>query len=817
MKTPQPEHWQFLFGLWGIQGIATFGWLIIIPTDTENPLAFGFSPARLTLIGIALILTVVFSILWFQSRGSIFRQTWLNLNERLVFWDLTYIAALLAIIATIIFLVAVPLFKSNPLYPAYAIRLRPLVLCFGLSALELAVWIAWNRFQKSKHVLTLLQPIWRKVFFLIVVVCLLGGLSAITKIGITPDENFGAPPIPFLEWQIFLILALMGTFIFFPNIVSKENQKWIPFGIYVFTVVLWLSQPVNTAFTATPPRAPNFEIYPFSDPQFYAQYAQSALTGNGFLWPEIPARPFYVALLTWMHLLGNQSYQNIVILQTLVLASFPVLLYLLGKEIGGRPLGLGLSLLAAFRDINSNVAVPFASNVTYSKLFLSELPTALLISLATFLSIRWLRMSTRPSWLPLLIGGVLGAAALIRLQSSILIMLIIFLAFFAIRDHRQWLKCSIFMVIGFALTIIPWFIRNYVAAGGFVLDNPISQTMTMARRWSGSTGNEMLPRLPGENDAQYSGRLTKMAITSFRQHPGFILRSAANHLVNSEIASLLAFPIRDEIRSPSELWMPQHEFWKTPLTISQMPLFAFYLLLFSVGVATAWHYHGPIGLLPLGLGLMYNSWTALFLSSGERFIVPLDWSIHLYEVFGLIILAGLLLSFVQGARENISAWIRKQFNASTMADEPPASSRRRFILSLMVVLFLGAFLPVTEAIFPQKYPPKSPKEMMQQIGVMAEEGEVALYGRAIYPRYYNAGDGEPETAKLGYGPGEKARLVFFLVGPKSQLVIFELKNTPQFFPNISDVYMIGTQMEGYFSPRVVKVTKASQSELYINR
>jgi hypothetical protein len=327
----------------------------------------------------------------------------------------------------------------------------------------------------------------------------------------------------------------------------------------------------------------------------------------------------------------------------------------------------------------------------------------------------------------------------------------------------------------------------------------------------------MLPRLTGENDAQYSSRLTKIAFTSFMQHPSFILGSAANHFVNSEIASLLAFPIRDEIRSLSELWMPQHAFWKTPLTISQTPLFVFYLLLFSIGVTTSWHHHGLIGLLPLGLGLVYNLWTALFLSSGERFIVPLDWSIHLYELFGLIVLGGLLLSFTQGAQENIATWFRKPFNKHTIGEETPVLSRRRFILSLMLVLFLGAFLPITESIFPQKYPPKSQQEMIGQIGVTAEEGEIALYGRVLYPRYYEAGDGEPETAKLGYGPDEKARLVFFLVGPKSQLVIFELETTPHFFPNMADVYMIGRQMEGYFSPRVVKVTKASQSELYINR
>ncbi len=792
-------------------------WLVTIPTDADNPLAFGFSPARLILIGIAVLLTTVSMILWFQSRRLIFRQTWLELDEHFVFWDLAYLAALLAAIAAIAFIIAIPLFKSDSLYPVYAARLRPLVLWFGLSGVEFATLVSRNRSGKSTYIFAAVQPIWKKTIFLLAIFSLLAVLIAVTKIGITPDYNWGDPPIPFLEWQIFITLIFIGVFAFLPNVFSKQNYKWIPFGIYVFTVVLWLSQPINPAFTATPPRAPNFEIYPFSDPQFYAQYAQSALVGNGFLWPEVPARPFYVAFLTWIHLLGNQKYQNIIVLQTFVLAIFPVLLYLLGKEIGGKPLGLGLSLLAAFRDVNSNIAAPFASNVTYSKLLLSELPTALLISLATLLSIRWLRSTTRSAWLSLLIGGLFGAAALIRLQSSVLIVPLVFLTFFAISNHKQWLKGSTLIVIGFAVTITPWLTRNYLATGGLVLDNPISQTMTMARRWSGSTGNELLPHLPGETDAQYSRRLTKMALASFRRNPGFILHSAANHFVNNEIASLLAFPIRDEIVSPVELFKPQHAFWKTPLTTSQIPLFAFYLLLFSIGVAAAWQYHGPIGLLPLGFGLVYNAWTALFLSSGERFVVPVDWSIHLYEFFGLIIFGGLLLSFAQGAQENILAWMQTSFYDHTAIGESPAFSCRYFILSLIILLLLGAFLPITESVFPQKYPPKSQQEIMQQLGMTAQKGEIAVYGRALYPRYYKAGHGEPETAKLGYAPEEKARLVFFLVGPQNGLVIFELKSAPQFFPNTSDVFMIGTQMDGYFSPRVVRVTKDSQTELYKNK
>jgi hypothetical protein len=287
---------------------------------------------------------------------------------------------------------------------------------------------------------------------------------------------------------------------------------------------------------------------------------------------------------------------------------------------------------------------------------------------------------------------------------------------------------------------------------------------------------------------------------------------AANHFINNEIASLLAFPLRDELLSPSEVFIPQHPFWKTPVTAVQLPLFTFYLFLFALGLVVAVQRHKLLGLLPFGLGLLYNLWTGLFFSSGVRFIVPVDWSTQLYQLLGLLVVCGFILSFTQTARDRIITWFQQPYHEDTFVSD--ALARRRFILSFAIVLVISGFLPITESVFPQKYPPKSQVEIAQTVGVPLKAGEVAFYGRAIYPRYYKSRDGEPGTDKLGYKPSKQARLIFYLLGPKNQLVIFNLEKTPDFFPNTADVFMIGTQMENYFSPRVVMVTKDGQTESY---
>ena len=258
--------------------------------------------------------------------------------------------------------------------------------------------------------------------------------------------------------------------------------------------------------------------------------------------------------------------------------------------------------------------------------------------------------------------------SLIRTQSIILLAVIIPIAFFVISNRKQWLVGSTFLVLGVAITFTPWLIRNYIATGGFVIDNPLSQTVTMARRWSGYTGEEILSRIPGESDAQYSSRATKTAIEAFKKNYTFIFQTAANHLVNNEITSLLAFPARDEILSPAELIFPQHEFWRTPLSKNQLLPFAFYLLLFSVGTIAAWQRYRLVGLLPIALHLTYNLWTSLFFSSGQRFVFPLDWGIYLYQFFGLLVLGSVFLSFVSRARNNVS-----DLDSNTVYSRPGSS------------------------------------------------------------------------------------------------------------------------------------------------
>ncbi len=778
-----------LFCLWTFQALAALGWLIVAER--------GFSSSRLIVLGIALALAGFSAALAFFSRRAVFvlrpRQ-----SELLLLVSVGIVLLAPAVILTLRALGE----TSGFIYTTSAERLAPLACWLTVSALELATILVWQNRAEMAASLQPFRKMLRVALICLLVAALLAFLASFLPAA-RKDGSWGGPATPLLEWQILLALLAALLVLLSPNIsfrwrgVNRPIDPFIPILIYLFTCLLWLSQPIIPGFFATPPRAPNFEIYPFSDALIYAQYAQSALVGHGFLWPDVPARPLYIAFLTWLHAFAGQDYTRVIVLQTFVLAAFPTVLYLIGKELGGRPLGLGLAILAALRDLTANVAAPFALNYTYSKLFFSEIPAALLISIFTLLSIRWMRTShSAPR--TLFLGGILGLAALVRLQSAVLLLAVLPIGFFVIKNRRSWVLGSALMVLGVALTIAPWFIRNYVATGGLVLDNPISQTMTLARRWSGDNGNDLIPQLPNEGMAQYSSRMGALALESLRQHPAQIISAAISHFVNSETDNLLLFPARDRLNNPAELLWPQHAFWQgnTP-----EPFVIVYLCLFCLGLAAAWHKNGLLGLLPLVISLIYNAWTALFLSSGDRFLVPVDWAVYLYLFFGLLTLVSLIFA----GREQVSAWMAVRYNGEAAHGQSGPVSVRGLLLTAAFVLLLGASVPLTELAFPKIAPLKA---------AAPSPGELVFSGRAIYPRFYKANQGEPGSAKLGYGKSPQARLVFYLVGQTNGLVIFPIETSPGFFPNAANVTIYGTQQDGFMQAERITVEQNGKTAQY---
>lgn len=825
-KPTLKSGWTILFTVWIIQGLIACVRIVTLPSDAGEGLLFGLTAARLALALTASIFTV--------GAGWLTRRTlqadWDRIANRTALWD----GALLVSLATVFLsqtILAVLYGLSQQgmifLYSAYASRLAPLLNTLTVSAIELIVWLVWLRRAALKPA----RPVFVWTLWVWLILGSVLAISGLTGLGIRfePIGVWSKPTIPFWEWQIVLawtagtILILLERFGRLPTVPHPD--LWIGLAIWAGVSALWLSQPVNIAWQAWP-RAPNFEFYPFSDAQNYDQFAQSILIGNGMFGDAIPARPLYVGLLALMHAIVGQDYIHVIALQSLILAFFPVTLYWIGKEISGRPLGIMLAILSATRDVMTNLSADFAGNFSYSKFYLSELPTALLLGLFTLFL---LKGAKRPSFWNIhfmLAGGAAGLAVLMRTQSLFVLPPVLLLAYLGNRrDGKNWFRALVLLGVTLALTITPWIWRNWQNSGGLILEDPDSQMSLRALWYHGRM--DVVNRLPGENDGEYSRRLAAIALDGIRKDPVGNSRLILAHFLNSEIGNLLVFPVRDGLQSLYELAQPTRAFWEqVELTFSpaQSALLSIYLLLFSLGVADAWRSAKWAGLMPLGINLSYNFSTALFMSSGMRFLLTTDWGFYFYYALGLLAVTRAVLLLLDSTRGRFLA------DPPSPGVEDPGRgpiSWKPVVLGVMSFFLIGSSLPLSESIIPKRYPPASQEVLTRQLleaipepmqgefqRILAEPDIVVLQGRALYPRYYAAGEGEPGTDKLGYRVEPQARLVFALVGDANSLVIFDLPESPEYFPNASDIVMVANRSPLHFRARIILLESDGEIRLY---
>jgi hypothetical protein len=487
------------------------------------------------------------------------------------------------------------------------------------------------------------------------------------------------------------------------------------------------------------------------------------------------------------------------------------LLYLFGREFFNRPIGVSIALLAILRDYTSNFVSPFTGNISYSKLYLSEIPTTILLILFLFIGIRWIKAGY-PLFSGFLLGGILGTAMLIRTQVIVALPVIVLFAILQLKKNKNLIRSIFLMLLTMALIAAPWLWRNWKLTGELIFDNPESQTANLALRYGMLNGitPEIMP-LSSESTAEYKARLNQIAKDAITSNPLGAVWGVSNSFLNHAVNNILLFPIRNSLSSMSELWMPTNAFWEewggTP-TLPQALLIAFYIFLFGLGVTIAWIRNHWLGLLPLTLNLAYNLWTSLALLSGQRFMVTMDWSISIYYMIGLFTLLAGFLFLLDSGRWMIVAWMKTDPPGTTA---PTSIVGWKKYLGFGLLFFgIGLSLPLSEKIFPDRYPPTPQKELIAEFGVSLSRNQTGydfaciqkladanalniIQGRAIYPRYYASGEGERFTDSVGYKVVDEGRLVFDLIGQASGRYIFKTAQQIEFFPHASDVTLLSSK------------------------
>ncbi len=527
MKT-DTSNGRWFFSLAALEAGAALLLLFLVPHEGSS-----FSLTRLAMFGVL----IAFLILWiyFFARPP----KWLDFLIRPSF---AFVSALLAVTLgwSLFFL---RYLDPERLLPYYQ-RLSPLLFYLLILAFQFSIFVLILRYGFHRDNLPQFKSIYKSSLIAFCVLLFTLCFIAITHLGFTKDPAYwGEPGVPLLGWQAVVAILIGGAVLTlglrfaFDRDERSAIRTDVIFAVLIWLVAvwIWLSVPMSVMQNSfyAPMMPPTNQPFPNSDAAYYDYHAQSVLLGMGYL-GDIPTRPLYILLLALLHLWFGQNYALIIAGQSCVLALFPVTLYFLGRKIHSRAAGVMIAFLAIFREL-ATLWVSSATRVSDTRTLLTDLPTALMITLACLFVMRWLENRTIQR--ALVAGGICGVMLLLRTQSVIILPLALLLALLVF--WPQWRDAGRMMalfVLGIAVTIAPWLIHNYLAIGQFAFDDP--RQMAVISSQYALTGNL--------NTSEFniqSQSLTGNLLSFTLKHPDVVTQFIANHFLATEIGGVLALPL----------------------------------------------------------------------------------------------------------------------------------------------------------------------------------------------------------------------------------------------------------------------------------
>jgi hypothetical protein len=680
----------------------------------------------------------------------------------------------------------------------------------------------WQREKSPLDHLTRWLPFFRVVAVVLgVSMAIWAGISW-SRIGLEPDRSgWYSPGTPLLFSQVALTCMVGIGFLMWESSIeswiSKVKQKagslinldvLLCVVLWVGAFLIWWNEPMRKwSYFSSEPTPPNYEFYPYSDAAIYDEASQGLLVGISRS-ASVMLRPLYSFFLALLHTLGGQDYQAIVLIQVLVLAIIPALVYLIGSKLGNRAAGIIAALLAILREKNS-IALTNVIEVSHSKLLLSDTPAFALMLLFVFLLVTWLQRPESRDPRGILAGAALGMVVLVRSQAQLLVPVVLICLIFAGRiEWGSIFRKFLLFMIGLILLIAPWIWRNYQISGNAAVENPEFYIRILASGYVHSE-DEYEP-LPGEGFDDYYARMKAQIVDFILENPGEVARFYTSHFVHNEIGSIVYLPLSLKLY-PLRSYVDRLGFWADPSKIlsgGAATLLLINLGLISIGIAAAYRRAKWIGLMPLFVHLGYSLSVVPMRLSGWRFILPVDWVPMLYYSFGLMILCAVILSFFN------KKWMPPLLDKSPEVDAPQQivrSGHGSISFALIVSALFGLTLPLIELLTPVRYPELRQDEIIRRFiseevhlsdGVLlprsdlssfleTQKGAVVLYGRALYPGFYKAGEYWGDDNAFLLTAREYDRLQFRLIGPVPGSVFIPLTQPPASFPHASDVVVIG--------------------------
>jgi hypothetical protein len=810
----------FLFSYFLLQvvtAIAAITWLVSIPSDAQNAILFGLTKSRLMIAGMLFFVATFFTLL------AVF--AWLR-PEKVLQWleeklSTQRFLVLSAITSGIVFCATGTLLSIPDKYlgELWAIeeRLRPLLVWGLLVSLQsLLGLIGW---QVSKQAMSKVSTKNIPIIggFVLGILVAIWALIAITRMGLSGGNSYWSKiGVPVLWPQVFLALVIALAFQFFlaRSKTTSAKQIWLDTSlcmlIWLAAIVLWNNQSYVQGVFNTPAQPPTNEIYPINDSFVYDMAAQKILVGRE-MDSNVQDKPIFIAYLSIMHALAGASFSNFYLFQILSFAFIPVCGYFIGKSLHSRPLGTMFAILLVIQEQNA-IALTNYIHVSTSKMILSEMLTTLGILLCTLLLMRWLKSPAITNLNLWRAGGMLGLTSLVRLNAISILPAAILLIGLAVNfKWKRWITASALISVFVLISVIPWLARTTVKSS-----NPLSFITT---KTNGVIVNQRYNPMinqntPPANDPNTPAQPPASKLKNYLGIGQGIVTNYMHNLIGITLMlppSLELYKLLDLVRLP--YWNMD---WDGSLLPGAFWIILGILALTALGIASTWTRWRAAGLVPLAVILGYNLTTAISLTSGGRYLVPMAWGVLLYFSIGLLESALWLLGLFGWPIRDEAAIVQ------TMVPENGKFFPQLLVTGL-IFLALGAAPVLVETLSPTPYPntvsvadlAKANQSIPEfsSLGMAENIAKLSLeplaktvYGRALYPRYYgeNKGDGFTLEQEPLIGTTNFDRLTFFLLSSSLDMPVV-LPISGKLSPIIAgaDAWAIGCQRTNYFEAVLV--------------
>ena len=798
MKT-NTLKWQWFFSLAALEAGAALLLLLLVPHEGSS-----FSLTRLVMFGVL----IAFFILWiyFFARPP-------NRLDFLIRPSFAFVSAFLAVTLgwSLFFL---RYLDPERLLPYYQ-RLSPILFYLLILTFQFSVFILILRYGFHRDNLPQFKSVYKSSLIALCVLLFTLCFVATTHLGFTKDPAYwGEPGVPLLGWQaVFAILAggavlTLGLRFAFDRDDRSAVRTDVIFAVLIWLVAvfIWLSVPMSVMQNSfyAPMMPPTNQPFPNSDAAYYDYHAQSVLLGMGYL-GDIPTRPLYILLLALLHILFGQNYALIIAGQSCVLALFPVTLYFLARKIHSRAAGVMIAFFAIFRELTT-LWISSATRVSDTRTLLTDLPTALMITLTCLFVMRWLE--NRSVQRALVAGGIFGVMLLLRTQSVIILPLVLLLALFVF--WPQWRNAGRMMalfVLGIAVMVAPWLIHNYLAIGQFAFDDP--RQMAVISSQYALNGN-----LDTSEFNIQSQSLTGNLIAFTLKHPDVVTQFITNHFLATQIGGVLALPLIEpfkSLRAPIAIYWFD---WDGRLSWYNFLVIILYLAIIAIGLGSAWKRLRWLGLVPLAFSLGYALANGIGRFSGWRYDLPADWVSYFYLGIGVVEILSLFALFLGASAQRLFTKIS--------LEQSTAKFNTKFALPVMAGFILIGSLPwfAEHAVPPHRLllPESALMEQASQVPVVQSanltqdqlnrflsqnaNAEV-LQGRVLYPRFFWRGQGIAQAhPSPAYAFRDYSRLGFLLMMDQITPIVFQNKTVPS-VPNAGDAIILGCKQSDYVEARVI--------------